>query len=47
MTEILETMPAPTVDCQPSLPKRAGPKGLIARHEEQAALLGDGRAEAS
>ena len=29
MTEILEAMTAPTVDGQPSLPKRTGPKGLL------------------
>jgi hypothetical protein len=29
LTEILEAMTAPTVDGQPSLPKRAGPKGLL------------------
>ena len=29
MTEILEAMTAPTVDGQPSLPKRRGPKGLL------------------
>jgi hypothetical protein len=27
--EVLEAMTAPTVDGQPSLPKRAGPKGLL------------------
>ena len=29
MTEILEAMTAPTVDGQPSLPRRGGPKGLL------------------
>jgi hypothetical protein len=29
LTEILEAMTAPTVDGQPSLPKRTGPKGLL------------------
>ena len=29
MTEILEAMTAPTVDGQPSLPKRSGPKGML------------------
>jgi hypothetical protein len=29
LTEILEAMTAPTADGQPSLPKRAGPKGLL------------------
>jgi hypothetical protein len=29
LTEILEAMTAPTVDGQPSLPKRSGPKGLL------------------
>jgi hypothetical protein len=29
VTEILEAMTAPTVDGQPSLPKRGGPKGLL------------------
>ncbi len=29
MTEILEAMTAPTVDGQPSLPRRAAPKGLL------------------
>jgi hypothetical protein len=29
LTEVLEAMTAPTVDGQPSLPKRAGPKGLL------------------
>ena len=27
--EVLEAMTAPTVDGQPSLPKRRGPKGLL------------------
>jgi hypothetical protein len=27
--EVLEAMTAPTVDGQPSLPKRSGPKGLL------------------
>jgi hypothetical protein len=27
--EVLEAMTAPTVDGQPSLPKRTGPKGLL------------------
>ena len=27
--EVIEAMTAPTVDGQPSLPKRAGPKGLL------------------
>jgi hypothetical protein len=29
LAEIVEAMTAPTVDGQPSLPKRAGPKGLL------------------
>jgi hypothetical protein len=29
VTEILEAMTAPTVDGQPSLPRRGGPKGLL------------------
>jgi hypothetical protein len=29
LTEILEAMTAPTVDGQPSLPRRGGPKGLL------------------
>jgi hypothetical protein len=29
LTEILDAMTAPTVDGQPSLPKRTGPKGLL------------------
>jgi hypothetical protein len=29
LTDVLEAMTAPTVDGQPSLPKRAGPKGLL------------------
>jgi hypothetical protein len=29
LTEVLEAMTAPTVDGQPSLPKRRGPKGLL------------------
>ena len=29
MTDVLEAMTAPTVDGQPSLPKRAAPKGLL------------------
>jgi hypothetical protein len=29
VTEILEAMTAPTVDGQPSLPRRAAPKGLL------------------
>jgi hypothetical protein len=29
MTEILDAMTAPTVDGQPSLPRRAGAKGLL------------------
>jgi hypothetical protein len=29
LTEVLEAMTAPTVDGQPSLPKRSGPKGLL------------------
>jgi hypothetical protein len=29
LTEIVEAMTAPTVDGQPSLPKRTGPKGLL------------------
>jgi hypothetical protein len=29
LTEILEAMTAPTVDGQPSLPRRAAPKGLL------------------
>jgi hypothetical protein len=29
LTEILEAMTAPTVDGQPSLPRRTGPKGLL------------------
>ena len=29
MTDVLEAMTAPTVDGQPSLPKRVGPKGLL------------------
>jgi hypothetical protein len=30
--EVLEAMTAPTVDGQPSLPKRTAPKGLLPRH---------------
>jgi len=29
LAEIVEAMTAPTVDGQPSLPKRAGPKGML------------------
>ena len=29
LAELLEAMTAPTVDGQPSLPKRTGPKGLL------------------
>jgi hypothetical protein len=29
LTEVLEAMTAPTVDGQPPLPKRRGPKGLL------------------
>jgi hypothetical protein len=29
LTEILDAMTAPTVDGQPSLPRRGGPKGLL------------------
>jgi hypothetical protein len=29
LTELLEAMTAPTVDGQPSLPRRSGPKGLL------------------
>jgi hypothetical protein len=31
--ELLEAMTAPTVDGQPSLPKRSGPKGLLATRQ--------------
>jgi len=33
LTEVLEAMTAPTVDGQPSLPKRSGPKGLLATRQ--------------
>ena len=32
MTEILDAMTPPDVNGQPSLPKRAAPKGLLPRH---------------